>query len=178
MLLNAIRSSSADFVACQSGSTLWTGRHSFDRNAALLKQSDADYLWQPILLRNEETMNLFPRLTSPSHYRIRQCAWSIPWQTLMITKQHISRLPNLADSIALLELRHYLATSATGIFQSKVNAVVQNSAGRGRRHQTVSDLNKSINYAAKLTGRRREPATEWRCLIESGVIAMNDLDSV
>ena len=175
-VLKLFRASTADFVSIQSANLLWSSVRTLAQQVELINESGAGYSWHPILVRNEESIGVFPTPSS-SDWNADHPAWtSLPWQSLVLASGCVVNLKVESDSVALTEIRHALTRSSRGIFLRDVASILQNSAGRGRRHQSLRDLRLRMNSEAERSGRTVDVSREWKSLIDSGVVVVKDIE--
>ena len=176
--LKAAKNSSADFVVLTQGNFLYTD---FGRLEYLVKEitaNQADFSWHPILVRGVTKQKVFPSLVS-SGWGVDNPEWNyLPVQSLVVSSKILRSCPIENDSLYLVEFLNWLTKNSRGVFVPKVLGILQNSAGRGKRHFSVGDIRSQMKNFAQTYGRAIDLSSEWDFLIDSGSITQNDLEAM
>jgi hypothetical protein len=177
-ILKAAKGSSADFVAFTQGNFLYTDFRRLEYLVKEITANQVDFSWHPILVRGVTKQNVFPSLVS-SGWGVDNPEWSyLPVQSLVVSSKILRSCPIENDSLFLVEFLNWLTNNSRGVFVPKVLGILQNSAGRGKRHFSVSDIRSQMKNFAQTYGRAIDLSSEWDFLIDSGSITQNDLEAM
>ncbi|MEI7505707.1 MAG: hypothetical protein WCK23_02720 [Actinomycetes bacterium] len=177
-ILKAAKSSSADFVMFTQGNFLYTDFRRLEYLVKEITANQADFSWHPILVRGVTKQNVFPSLVS-SGWGVDNPEWGyLPLQSLVVSSEILRSCPIENDSMYLVEFRNWLTNNARGVFVPNVLGILQNSAGRGRRHFSVGEIRNQMRNFAEIYDRKIDVSSEWDFLIDSGSITQNDLEDM
>jgi len=125
--------SNSEFVALFAGNVYTTTDSKFLDQINLLENTNFDFCWHPVVMRNKATIELFP-LNHVARYKHRNealLANQIPWQSLVFRSTALKCLLEVNEVSNFSSLIKSSVRELRGIVLPYPLVIVQNSAGRG-----------------------------------------------
>jgi hypothetical protein len=186
-MLDVALSIDCDAVLLHSGNAYWTSPNKIQQQLTQIRDSNCDYSWHPIVVRNRDNISTYP---TASVVNLGACGCSIaptlvPWQSLMIRGAALHRLQVEYDRFDFRRLRIALNARACGHALQTPYTILQNAFARGSLPGKVPWL--SYGWSEEVVGARTDPLTkspvdrlvayDWESALADGTLTSEDIQA-